>query len=78
MRVLLCAGHYVSLIKAHGHWLFFDDEHVEAISEVQVQSVFGVPNGYVNHQADHGYILFYERALSGQAPGGSGHAPAAS
>ena len=24
-------GHYVSLVKIHNHWLFFDDENVEMI-----------------------------------------------
>ncbi|KAI8003536.1 Ubiquitin carboxyl-terminal hydrolase 3 [Camellia lanceoleosa] len=26
-------GHYVSLMKSHDHWLFFDDEDVEMIDE---------------------------------------------
>mmetsp|Transcript_9046 Transcript_9046/g.29951 ORF Transcript_9046/g.29951 Transcript_9046/m.29951 type:complete len:351 (+) Transcript_9046:255-1307(+) len=56
-------GHYVSLVKSHGNWLFFDDETVEPITESQVQSFFGSPNEYTNN-TDHGYILFYERLSS--------------
>ncbi|CAA0369448.1 unnamed protein product [Arabidopsis thaliana] len=29
-------GHYVSLVKSHNHWLFFDDESVEIIEESAV------------------------------------------
>ncbi|KAK9010503.1 hypothetical protein V6N11_043387 [Hibiscus sabdariffa] len=35
-------GHYVSLVKSHNHWLFFDDENVEMIDESAVQTFFGV------------------------------------
>jgi len=28
-------GHYVSLIKSHNNWLFFDDESVDGITEVR-------------------------------------------
>ncbi|KAL6220094.1 hypothetical protein ACLB2K_007851 [Fragaria x ananassa] len=34
-------GHYVSLVKSHNHWLFFDDENVEMIDESAVQTFFG-------------------------------------
>ena len=34
-------GHYVSLVKSHSHWLFFDDENVEIIDESVVQTFFG-------------------------------------
>ncbi|GFY80251.1 ubiquitin-specific protease 4 [Actinidia rufa] len=53
-------GHYVSLVKSHNHWLFFDDEAVEMIDESAVQTFFGSPQEYSNN-TDHGYILFYER-----------------
>ncbi|GAQ82475.1 Ubiquitin-specific protease [Klebsormidium nitens] len=52
-------GHYVSLVKSHSHWLFFDDESVEPIDESMVQSFFGSTQEYSNN-TDHGYILFYE------------------
>jgi ubiquitin carboxyl-terminal hydrolase 12/46 len=52
-------GHYVSLVKSHNHWLFFDDENVEIIDESIVQTFFGSTQEYSNN-TDHGYILFYE------------------
>ncbi|KAH7287676.1 hypothetical protein KP509_32G069000 [Ceratopteris richardii] len=52
-------GHYVSLVKSHNHWLFFDDENVEIIDESAVQTFFGSTQEYSN--SEHGYILFYER-----------------
>ncbi|KAG6548356.1 hypothetical protein Mapa_010135 [Marchantia paleacea] len=52
-------GHYVSLVKSHNHWLFFDDENVEIIDESVVQTFFGSTQEYSNN-TDHGYILFYE------------------
>ncbi|GAU19110.1 hypothetical protein TSUD_79330 [Trifolium subterraneum] len=52
-------GHYVSLVKSHNHWLFFDDENVEMIDESAVQTFFGSPQEYSTN-TDHGYILFYE------------------
>lgn len=52
-------GHYVSLVKSHNHWLFFDDENVEMIDEAAVQTFFGSAQEYSSN-TDHGYILFYE------------------
>ncbi|CBI35637.3 unnamed protein product, partial [Vitis vinifera] len=52
-------GHYVSLVKSHNHWLFFDDENVEMIDESSVQTFFGSAQEYSSN-TDHGYILFYE------------------
>ncbi|KAK1302349.1 Ubiquitin carboxyl-terminal hydrolase 4 [Acorus calamus] len=52
-------GHYVSLVKSHNHWLFFDDENVEMIDESAVQTFFGSAQEYSSN-TDHGYILFYE------------------
>ncbi|GFR43192.1 hypothetical protein Agub_g4184 [Astrephomene gubernaculifera] len=54
-------GHYVSLIKSGGQWLFFDDESVTLINESQVQSTFGSTSDYGQNDTHHGYILFYER-----------------
>ncbi|KAE8696012.1 Ubiquitin carboxyl-terminal hydrolase 3 [Hibiscus syriacus] len=51
-------GHYVSLVKSHNHWLFFDDENVEMIDESAVQTFFG--SAQYSSNTDHGYILFYE------------------
>ncbi|KAG1334583.1 Ubiquitin carboxyl-terminal hydrolase 4 [Cocos nucifera] len=53
-------GHYVSLVKSHNHWLFFDDENVEMIDESMIQTFFGSTQEYSSN-TDHGYILFYER-----------------
>ncbi|KVH93431.1 Peptidase C19, ubiquitin carboxyl-terminal hydrolase 2 [Cynara cardunculus var. scolymus] len=52
-------GHYVSLVKSHNHWLFFDDENVEMIDESAVQTSFGSAQEYASN-TDHGYILLYE------------------
>jgi len=57
-------GHYVSLVKSHNHWLFFDDENVEMIDESVVQTFFGSTQEYSNN-TDHGYILFYESLVQG-------------
>ncbi|OUZ99346.1 Ubiquitin carboxyl-terminal hydrolases family 2 [Macleaya cordata] len=56
-------GHYVSLVKSHNHWLFFDDENVEMIDESAVQTFFGSAQEYTSN-TDHGYILFYERVAT--------------
>lgn len=56
-------GHYVSLVKSHNHWLFFDDENVEMVDESAVQTSFGSAQEYSSN-TDHGYILFYERATN--------------
>ncbi|KAJ0987342.1 hypothetical protein J5N97_005698 [Dioscorea zingiberensis] len=52
-------GHYVSLVKSHGHWLFFDDDNVDMIDESTVQTFFGSAQESTSN-TDHGYILFYE------------------
>lgn len=56
-------GHYVSLVKSHNHWLFFDDENVDIIDESAVQTFFGSAQEYSSN-SEHGYILFYERLTS--------------
>lgn len=55
------AGHYVSFVKSHSRWLFFDDECVEPISEAMVQTAFGSPQEYNSSSMDHGYILMFSR-----------------
>lgn len=52
-------GHYVSLIKSHGHWLLFDDDCVESKDESELQSVFGCTQE-MSTSTESGYILFYE------------------
>ena len=48
------SGHYVSLIKSHSSWLFFDDETVDGITESQIQSTFGSTQEYGSSNMDHG------------------------
>ncbi|CAL9179931.1 unnamed protein product [Musa hybrid cultivar] len=52
-------GHYVSLVKSHNHWLYFDDETVEMIDELTMHKYFGSSQEYSSN-TEHGYILFYE------------------
>lgn len=52
-------GHYISLVKSHNHWLFFDDENVEMTDESMVQTFFGSAQEFSGN-TDNGYILFYE------------------
>ncbi|KAI3437589.1 hypothetical protein D9Q98_000042 [Chlorella vulgaris] len=62
-------GHYVALVRTPcGQWVCFDDEQVNAITEAQVQSVFGHTQDWhptredqPGLHADHGYILMYQR-----------------
>mmetsp|Transcript_34778 Transcript_34778/g.98602 ORF Transcript_34778/g.98602 Transcript_34778/m.98602 type:complete len:361 (+) Transcript_34778:308-1390(+) len=53
-------GHYVSLVKSHNSWLFFDDENVEPVTEAMVQTTFGSTAEF-NNNTDHGYILMYSK-----------------
>lgn len=63
-------GHYVSLIKSHNNWLFFDDESVDGITESQIQSTFGSTQEYGSANTDHGYLLFFE-STQGAIPASS-------
>mmetsp|Transcript_7442 Transcript_7442/g.22625 ORF Transcript_7442/g.22625 Transcript_7442/m.22625 type:complete len:440 (+) Transcript_7442:329-1648(+) len=56
-------GHYVSLIKSHGHWLLFDDDCVEPKDESELQTVFGCTQE-ISTSTESGYILFYESVSS--------------
>ena len=53
-------GHYVSAVKAHGRWIFFDDESVDSIGERTLYSFFGSSSELASG-TEHGYILLYER-----------------
>ncbi|PRW20845.1 Ubiquitin carboxyl-terminal hydrolase 3 isoform B [Chlorella sorokiniana] len=74
-------GHYVALVRTpSGQWVCFDDEQVNAVTESQVQSVFGHTQDWhpmredqQGPHADHGYILMYQRV---QQQAGSGAAAA--
>ena len=59
-KVYVDAGHYVSFIKSSEHWLLLDDELVDVVNESHVQQAFGTTQEY-NSNAEHGYILLYER-----------------
>lgn len=54
-------GHYVSLVKSHGHWLLIDDEYVEPVSDKWIERTFGTP-GKSSRITERGYILFYEKS----------------
>ena len=58
--VAVRAGHYVSFIKSSERWLLLDDELVETVQESHVQQAFGTTQEYASN-AEHGYILLYER-----------------
>ncbi|KAJ4794148.1 Ubiquitin carboxyl-terminal hydrolase 3-like protein [Rhynchospora pubera] len=58
-------GHYISLIKSHSNWLFFDDETVDMVDESNLTNVFGSVQEYPGN-TDHGYILFYECIARGK------------
>lgn len=61
-------GHYVSLVKSHGHWLLFDDDHVETIPDSWVERTFGTPSNSFSKITDRGYILFYEKSSKREIP----------
>lgn len=67
MHCCALAGHYVSFVKSHDNWLFFDDEQVEAIPESMVHAAFGSPSEQSGGM-DHGYILMYNREDPQQGP----------
>jgi len=48
-------GHYVTVVKGNNTWLMCDDENVEPINELVLQSFFGDLNNY-----RCGYIFFYQ------------------
>ncbi|GJZ55671.1 ubiquitin carboxyl-terminal hydrolase 4 [Tanacetum coccineum] len=49
-------GHYVSLVKSHNHWLFYDDENVEIVDESAVQNAFGSAQEFASN-TDHGAAI---------------------
>lgn len=54
-------GHYVAIVKSHGHWIKFDDDYVELADESLIQMIFGTSKEASS--APCGYLLFY-RAVS--------------
>ncbi|KAF3338331.1 ubiquitin carboxyl-terminal hydrolase 4 [Carex littledalei] len=59
-------GHYISLIKSHSNWLFFDDEAVDMVDESNLATFFGSAQEYPGN-TDHGYIMFYECTSKGKS-----------
>ncbi|CAG9464942.1 unnamed protein product [Pedinophyceae sp. YPF-701] len=53
-------GHYVTLIKSHDQWLFFDDESVNPVSEDAVWNTFG-SSSEAGGRNDHAFLLTYIR-----------------
>lgn len=47
-------GHYISIIKALGSWLVFDDDHVYPIAEKDIPKYYGDSN------SGSAYVLYYE------------------
>ena len=46
-------GHYITIIKAQGSWVVFDDESVEAIKESEIPKYYG-------EGSSGAYVLFYQ------------------
>ena len=46
-------GHYITIIKAQGSWVVFDDDSVEAIKESEIPKYFG-------EGSSGAYVLFYQ------------------
>ncbi|KAG5652072.1 hypothetical protein H0H81_006427 [Sphagnurus paluster] len=49
-------GHYVSIVKAHGTWLLFDDDTVSPIQESEIAKYYG------DSPAGSAYVLYYQAA----------------
>ncbi|KAI0962643.1 hypothetical protein AcV7_001441 [Taiwanofungus camphoratus] len=66
-------GHYVTIIKARGTWLLFDDDNVDTMKESDIPKYFGdSPNGAA-------YVLYYQAVdLDMAALGLQTHEPAPS
>mmetsp|Transcript_23519 Transcript_23519/g.41682 ORF Transcript_23519/g.41682 Transcript_23519/m.41682 type:complete len:264 (+) Transcript_23519:247-1038(+) len=50
-------GHYVVVVKSHGHWIKFDDDLVDRVDERLIHSIFG--SSQDTPQSPCGYLLFY-------------------
>eukprot|EP01083_Nonionella_stella_P021600 59862_1 len=50
-------GHYITMVKNHGRWFMYDDDHIQIIRESEVQRCFGSPEARDHHD---GYLLFYQ------------------
>eukprot|EP01112_Ceratiomyxa_fruticulosa_P009353 TRINITY_DN2438_c0_g1_i2.p1 TRINITY_DN2438_c0_g1~~TRINITY_DN2438_c0_g1_i2.p1 ORF type:complete len:341 (-),score=49.53 TRINITY_DN2438_c0_g1_i2:128-1150(-) len=53
-------GHYISMVKSHGHWLIYDDDNIDVISENDIATCFGSSHDVMMGSTDCGYLLFYQ------------------
>jgi len=53
-------GHYITVVKSHGHWLLFDDDIVDKIDPVTIEDFFGLSECGVQKNSESAYILFYQ------------------
>lgn len=55
-------GHYISVVRANGHWLLFDDDNVSEVPESELESFFGHTDAQHAHARilETTYILFYQ------------------
>lgn len=60
-------GHYISIIKSYGHWIKFDDDDAEVISEGDLASCFGSTQD-AGQVTSCGYILLYQRCTKPDTP----------
>jgi Ubiquitin carboxyl-terminal hydrolase len=51
-------GHYIATVKCFDKWLVYDDERVDVIDELTIQSCFGVLHEGAE-RSNCGYLLFY-------------------
>ena len=61
-------GHYVALVKSHGHWLLFDDKSVERVDESYLARVFG-GGGFSKSETE---LLGRDAPSSSRGGGGGG------
>tara|TARA_R110002050_G_scaffold191163_3_gene325906 strand:+ start:760 stop:1908 length:1149 start_codon:yes stop_codon:yes gene_type:complete len=52
-------GHYISVVKSYSHWLVFDDEDVEVVAELNIQTCYGSTSSNPVGGASCGYLLVY-------------------
>jgi len=68
-------GHYISMVKSHGHWLIYDDDNIDLIPESEISTCFGSSHDVMMGSTDCGYLLFYqsENTSLGKSSSSSNH-----
>eukprot|EP00730_Choanoeca_flexa_P018810 TRINITY_DN9165_c0_g1_i4.p1 TRINITY_DN9165_c0_g1~~TRINITY_DN9165_c0_g1_i4.p1 ORF type:complete len:435 (+),score=76.98 TRINITY_DN9165_c0_g1_i4:196-1500(+) len=58
----LSRGHYISMVKSGEHWLLYDDDRVEQMSEYDLEVFFGHTElqSSNNRNSETAYLLFYQ------------------